>query len=71
MSDLITGPTKTKGIQICFQGTAPCTFFLEQVFPPSSSSPRATLAVVATGVQATIEVPGSDPRFRIDRGPSN
>ncbi len=65
VSDLITGPTKTKGIQICFQGTAPAPSFLKKC-SPRVPAPCATLAVVATGVQATIEVPGSDPRFRID-----
>ncbi len=65
VSDLITGPTKTKGIQICFQGSAPAPSFLKKC-SPRVPAPCATLAVVPSGVQATILVPGSDPRFRID-----
>ena len=65
VSDLITGPTKTNGIQICFQGPAPTPSFLKKC-SARVPAPCATLAVVPTGVQATIEVPGSDPRFRID-----
>ena len=65
VTDLISGPTKTKGIQICFQGPAPTPSFLKKC-SARVPAPCATLAVVPTGVQATIEVPGSDPRFRID-----
>ena len=35
------------------------------MFAPGPA-PCATLAVVPSGVEATIQVPGSDPRFRID-----
>jgi YVTN family beta-propeller protein len=65
VSDLITGPTKTKGIQICFEGATPTPSYLKMC-AKTPVAPCATLAVVPTGVQATILVPGSDPRFRIN-----
>ena len=66
VTDFITGPTKTKGIKICFEGATPPPKYLKKCAAHNPVAPCATLAVVTGGVEATILVPGNDPRFRID-----
>ena len=66
VSDLIAGPTSTKGIKICFEGATPPPKYLKKCAKHSPVAPCANLAVVPGGVQATILVPGNDPKFHID-----
>ncbi len=66
VTDFIAGPTKTKGIKICFEGATPPPKYLKKCAARDPVAPCATLAVVTGGVEATILVPGGDPRFRID-----
>jgi YVTN family beta-propeller protein len=66
VTDLITGPSSTRGIKICFEGLTPPPTYLKKCAKISPEAPCATLAVVAGGVQATILVRPGDPRFHID-----
>jgi YVTN family beta-propeller protein len=65
VQDLITGQRSTKGIKICFEGATPPPAYLKKC-ARTPVAPCATLAKVTGGVEATILVPGGDPRFRID-----
>ena len=66
VTDFITGPTKTRGIKICFEGATPPPKYLKKCAANNPVAPCVTLAVETGGVLATILVPGNDPRFRID-----
>jgi YVTN family beta-propeller protein len=65
VSDFIAGPSSTRGIKICFEGATPPPKYLKKC-SAHNPAPCATLAKVTGGVEATIMVPGGDPRFRID-----
>jgi YVTN family beta-propeller protein len=66
VTDFIAGPTKTKGIKICFEGATQPPKYLKTCAAHNPVAPCATLAKVTEGVEASILVPGGDPRFRID-----
>ena len=66
VTDLIAGPTSTRGIKICFEGATPPPAYLKKCAAHDPVAPCATLNLVAGGVEATILVPGNDPKFKVD-----
>ena len=65
ITDFIAGPTSKRGIKVCFQGATPPPAFLKKC-AAIPVAPCVSLMLEEGGVQATMFIPGNDPRFRID-----
>jgi YVTN family beta-propeller protein len=65
VSDVISGVASTKKIKICFEGASPPPKFLKKC-ARTPVAPCATLVESGGNVDATILVPGNDPKFHID-----